>query len=48
MTRCPGLLGVLLVRPVTVTSEPGGSIKYGNVYSELLEYVIPVDVTFYA
>jgi APA family basic amino acid/polyamine antiporter len=28
--------------------EPASqTIKYGNLYSDLLEYVIPVDVTFY-
>ena len=37
----------MLVLPVTVLSQPDGSIKYGNVYNELLEYVIPVDVLFY-
>ena len=32
---------------MTVGRGPDGAIKYGNVYNELLEYVIPVDVTFY-
>jgi APA family basic amino acid/polyamine antiporter len=43
-----GLWASLLVLPVTVSALRDGTIKYGNVYSELLEYVIPVDVTFYA
>jgi APA family basic amino acid/polyamine antiporter len=43
-----GLWAALLVLPVSVLVEPGsGTIKYGNLYSDLLEYVIPVDVTFY-
>ncbi len=42
-----GLWAALLVLPVTVTDQPGGSVSYGNVYNELLEYIIPVDVTFY-
>ena len=44
-----GLWAALLVLPVTVTTRSGdrrGS-KYGNLYNELLEYIIPVDVTFY-
>jgi basic amino acid/polyamine antiporter, APA family len=42
-----GLWAALLVLPVTVTVERDGSLTYGNVYNELLEYIIPVDVTFY-
>jgi basic amino acid/polyamine antiporter, APA family len=42
-----GLWACLLVLPVTVSVLPGGTLKYGNVYNELLEYVIPVDVLFY-
>ena len=42
-----GLWAALLVLPVTVGQDPDGTVKYGNVYSELLEFVIPVDVTFY-
>src|SRR5262249_61957453 len=38
----------LLVLPVTVADDGTGGLKYGNLYNELLEYVIPVDVTFYA
>jgi APA family basic amino acid/polyamine antiporter len=38
----------LLVLPVTVTRQPEtGAIKYGNLYNDLLTYIIPVDVTFY-
>jgi APA family basic amino acid/polyamine antiporter len=43
-----GLWAALLVLPVTVLVEPASNaIKYGNLYGDLLEYVIPVDVTFY-
>ena len=42
-----GLWACLLVLPVTVSAGPDGVVKYGNVYNELLEYVIPVDVLFY-
>jgi APA family basic amino acid/polyamine antiporter len=49
-----GCWAALLALPVTVSPEPiPGMIKfgdyhYGNLYGELLEYVIPVDLTFYA
>ncbi len=43
-----GLWSALLVLPVTVTADGPDRFKYGNLYNELLEYVIPVDVTFYA
>ncbi len=43
-----GLWAALLVLPVTVTIDPGTqAIKYGNLYSDLLQYIIPVDVAFY-
>ncbi len=33
---------------MTVTSDPTAqTVKYGNVYNDLLEYIIPVDVSFY-
>jgi APA family basic amino acid/polyamine antiporter len=43
-----GVWSALLVLPVTVSVDAQGVAKYGNLYGELLEYVIPVDVTFYA
>ena len=44
-----GLWAALLVLPVTVKADgPAGTVTYGNLYNELLEFVIPVDVTFYA
>ena len=43
-----GLWAALLVLPVTVSSDAAtGKAKYGNVYNDLLDYVIPVDVAFY-
>jgi APA family basic amino acid/polyamine antiporter len=43
-----GLWAALLVLPVTVAVDPATrALVYGNLYTELLEYVIPVDVTFY-
>jgi basic amino acid/polyamine antiporter, APA family len=42
-----GLWACLLVLPVTISARPDGVTTYGNVYNELLEYVIPVDVLFY-
>jgi APA family basic amino acid/polyamine antiporter len=43
-----GIWASLLALPVTVTLDrAGGPIKYGNVYGDLLEYIIPVDVIFY-
>jgi APA family basic amino acid/polyamine antiporter len=43
-----GLWAILLTLPVTLTfDEATGQHKYGNLYNQLLEYVIPVDVTFY-
>jgi APA family basic amino acid/polyamine antiporter len=43
-----GFWAALLVLPVTVKPDGPAGVKYGNLYNELLEYVIPVDVTFYA
>jgi APA family basic amino acid/polyamine antiporter len=40
-----GVWAALLVLPVTV--KPTTPVTYGNLYSDLLEYIIPVDVTFY-
>ncbi len=44
-----GLWATLLTLPVTVTIDgQTGEFKYGNLYNELLDYVVPVDVCFYA
>jgi basic amino acid/polyamine antiporter, APA family len=43
-----GLWAAVLALPVTVTTDPVTQApKFGNLYSDLLEYIIPVDVTFY-
>ncbi len=44
-----GLWSGMLVLPVTVKADGAGRFRSpANLYDELLEYVIPVDVTFYA
>jgi len=43
-----GIWAALLTLPVTVITDPlTGEVTYGKIYNELLEFVIPVDVTFY-
>ncbi len=43
-----GLWAALLVLPVTATVDPAtGRVTYGNLYNQLLEYIIPVDLAFY-
>lgn len=43
-----GVWACLLALPVTVTLDASTQQPtYGNLYSQLLEYIIPVDVTFY-
>jgi APA family basic amino acid/polyamine antiporter len=43
-----GLWAALLALPVTVTTDHATqAVKYGNLYNDLLEYIIPVDVIFY-
>jgi APA family basic amino acid/polyamine antiporter len=44
-----GVWAALLALPVTVITDPvtGRVVDYGKIYNELLEFVIPVDVTFY-
>ncbi|HEU4593578.1 MAG TPA: amino acid permease [Pyrinomonadaceae bacterium] len=44
-----GVWAALLTLPRTVTTDAQtGSITYGNVYTQLLEYIIPADLVFYA
>jgi APA family basic amino acid/polyamine antiporter len=44
-----GLWAALLTLPRTVTTNPQtGATVYGNVYTQLLEYIISVDMVFYA
>ncbi len=42
-----GVWASLLTLPRTVTSGAGGEVTYGNVYNQLLEYIIPADLVFY-
>ena len=43
-----GLWASLLTLPRTVVAEPAtGAVSYGNVYTQLLEYIISVDLVFY-
>ncbi|MFN2397919.1 MAG: APC family permease [Gemmatimonadaceae bacterium] len=44
-----GVWASLLVLPRTVTTDrTTGAVSYGNVYTQLLEYIISVDLVFYA
>jgi len=44
-----GIWAAFLTLPRTVTTNPQtGAITYGNVYTQLLEYIIPADLIFYA
>ena len=43
-----GAWAILLALPVTVKADPSpGESPYGNTYNQLLEFLIPVDLTFY-
>jgi len=44
-----GIWAALLTLPRTITTNPEtGTAVYGNVYTQLLEYIISVDLIFYA
>jgi APA family basic amino acid/polyamine antiporter len=44
-----GAWAALLTLPVTVGRDTAtGDARFGNLYSQLLEYIIPADLTFYA
>jgi APA family basic amino acid/polyamine antiporter len=44
----PCVWASLLTLPRTVTTDPAsGAVSYGNVYTQLLEYIIPADLVFY-
>ncbi|HEY0376564.1 MAG TPA: amino acid permease [Pyrinomonadaceae bacterium] len=44
-----GLWAALLTLPRTVTRDPKtGATAYGNVYTQLLEYIVSADLVFYA
>ena len=42
-----GVWSSLLVLPRTVTTRPDGEVTYGNVYTQLLEYIVSADLIFY-
>jgi APA family basic amino acid/polyamine antiporter len=43
-----GVWASLLTLPRTVTTDPAsGAVTYGNVYTQLLEYIISADLVFY-
>ncbi len=43
-----GVWSILIALPVTVKVDPlPGEARYGNTYNQLLEFLIPVDLTFY-
>ena len=43
-----GIWAVFLVLPVTVTTDPAtAKVTYGNTYNQLLNFLTPVDLTFY-
>ncbi|CAN5206479.1 amino acid permease [soil metagenome] len=43
-----GVWASVLTLPRTVTTAADGTVTYGNVYTQLLEYIISVDLVFYA
>jgi APA family basic amino acid/polyamine antiporter len=44
-----GIWACLLTLPRTVITDPKtGAVTFGNVYTQLLEYLIPADLIFYA
>jgi basic amino acid/polyamine antiporter, APA family len=43
-----GIWAAILVLPRTILTNPDGSVKYGNLYSNLLDYVIFAVLIFYA
>src|SRR3712207_1989863 len=43
-----GVWASLLTLPRTVTRDAAGVVQFGNVYTQLLEYIVSVDLVFYA
>ena len=43
-----GVWASLLILPRTVRADSAGSIVYGNIYTQLLEYIISTELVFYA
>ena len=42
-----GLWAALLTLPRTVSTDAAGTTRYGNVYTQLLEYIVAADLVFY-
>src|SRR4030095_14194027 len=42
-----GIWAALLTLPRTVSTDPNGAVRYGNVYTQLLEYIVAADLVFY-
>ena len=42
-----GIWAALLTLPRTVSTDPTGAVRYGNVYTQLLEYIVAADLVFY-
>jgi APA family basic amino acid/polyamine antiporter len=42
-----GLWAAFLTLPRTVVRHPNGNVSYGNVYTQLLEYIVSADLVFY-
>ena len=42
-----GIWAALLTLPRTVSTDAAGAVRYGNVYTQLLEYIVAADLVFY-
>ncbi|MEO7167162.1 MAG: amino acid permease [Spartobacteria bacterium] len=42
-----GVWAALLTLPRTVTTDATGAVRHGNVYTQLLEYIVAADLVFY-
>jgi len=42
-----GIWAALLTLPRTVSTDASGALRYGNVYTQLLEYIVAADLVFY-
>ena len=42
-----GIWAALLTLPRTVSVDSDGAMRYGNVYTQLLEYIVAADLVFY-
>jgi APA family basic amino acid/polyamine antiporter len=42
-----GIWAALLTLPRTVSTDASGTLRYGNVYTQLLEYIVAADLVFY-